>query len=191
MSTKVAQPLNLTKYFDDQCKLLLRQKWKMIHSEDSLGDPELSFPGVYLIAESDSLLEGKPISPDEIHYVGMSNSKGGVRKRLEQFKSGLQVTPEQRASAGGKHSAARHWVNHNGGKTYSGSGRRKFYFAATMIKRNKAPFQPSDLRVNGQVACLEYYLLAYLMEKRPAKDLPRWNCSDFGRNIAGAKVAEN
>ena len=47
----------------------------------------LEFPGVYAIALSDKDLASTPFEwSDEIIYIGMTNAKGGLKSRLQQFE---------------------------------------------------------------------------------------------------------
>src|ERR1039458_5042443 len=46
----------------------------------------LDVPGVYVLARSDSKLAGQAFSwCEDVIYVGMTNSKAGLRGRLQQF----------------------------------------------------------------------------------------------------------
>jgi hypothetical protein len=53
-------------------------------------DERLRYPGVYLLAYGAKELEGQNVKIDDVYYIGMSNSAGGVRSRLRQFKSALE-----------------------------------------------------------------------------------------------------
>ena len=69
---------------------LFNQKWQRLHADGSLQTDKLSYPGVYLLAYTGKKLEGMGINPRDVLYVGMSNSAGGVRQRLDQFMTGIK-----------------------------------------------------------------------------------------------------
>jgi hypothetical protein len=66
----------------------LASKWSNL--DDACSDQNLRFPGVYILAHSDRQLSGKQVELENIFYVGMSVSAGGVRQRLKQFKAGIE-----------------------------------------------------------------------------------------------------
>jgi hypothetical protein len=99
--------------------------------------------------------------------LGMSNAAGGVGSRLKQFKAGIEKY--------GVHSGAmRFYREYGGGKPFSGtkSGKRVYFVALTFeCESNKSLAKPDDLRLMGQINCLEYYAIARLGEhtgKNPA-----------------------
>src|SRR5437773_11839524 len=68
---------------------LFTQKWTLIQSTTKSFDNG-DQPGVYLLAYTEKDLDGQPIALEDIFYVGMSNSAGGINKRLRQFTYGLE-----------------------------------------------------------------------------------------------------
>jgi len=51
----------------------------------------LNCPGVYALAISRSVLSGKAFSwQREIVYIGMTNAKGGLKSRLQQFDNSIK-----------------------------------------------------------------------------------------------------
>ena len=51
----------------------------------------LKFPGVYAIARSDGNLTSTPFEwSEEIIYIGMTNAKGGLKSRLQQFENTIK-----------------------------------------------------------------------------------------------------
>lgn len=138
---------------------LLSTKWTRLHS-NGLFPREGKYPGIYILAYSDTDLQGKEIDLNEIFYVGMSNSLGGVNQRLKQFLAGIEN--------GCCHSAAqRFFRDYANSVPYSKLENRKtFYVAYVPIKCQvgKASRTPEDLRMMGEVTRLEYYVLAHIKE---------------------------
>lgn len=137
---------------------LFSKSWTGLHSSESFVRPDLKFPGVYLLAYTESDIEGAPVSARDVFYVGMSNARSGVRGRLNQFRAGIEKN--------GLHSGAMRFFREYGrNKPFSiaKSGKR-FCFAALTLPcvSDKAAAKAEDLRAMGHVACLEYYAIAYV-----------------------------
>lgn len=135
-------------------RILFSQKWTSLH--DGLGSlSNATCPGVYLLAYSKGL-QGQSIAFEDIFYVGMSHSRGGVQARLKQFLAGIEN--------GRVHSGAMRFQKEFGkGIPFSRMRNRKtFYLASVPIDCNvdKATRTAKDLRKMGDVAALEYYVLA-------------------------------
>jgi hypothetical protein len=106
---------------------LFEKHWGWLHADHWDHDTQLKFPGVYLLAYSDKGLDGQKVEVADVFYVGMSNSKGGVRARLDQFKSAI----EGRRG----HSAGNYCYQRNGQKPFSElRTQKKFYFAACCLE---------------------------------------------------------
>lgn len=139
--------------------LLLTQKWARLHG-NLTGLKDGSYPGVYVLAYSDQDLEGKPINPRDIFYVGMSNSQGGVRQRLGQFLRAIEM--------GTGHSGGnRFYAEYAHDRPFSELENRKTFFVAVVTipcDVDKKDRTPADLRAMGDVAALEYYVLAHIRE---------------------------
>ena len=61
--------------------------WIRWIERNQLGET-LKFPGVYAIALSDKDLTSTPFEwSEEIIYIGMTNAKGGLKSRLQQFEN--------------------------------------------------------------------------------------------------------
>jgi hypothetical protein len=144
---------------------LMAGTWTDLHGPDALRGRDLSDPGVYVIAYSGRDLGGLSIDPEDVLYVGMSNNGNGVQDRLHQFMQGLEGT--------GKHSGARRmYRDYHGGRPYSQmatSGR--IFFAAVTLPCNshKRTATADDYRAMGEVANLEYAVIAHLMERTGRK----------------------
>lgn len=140
---------------------LFRQRWVVLLDGKTLARPDLIYPGVYLLAFTSDKIAGSTVKPEQILYVGMSNSAGGVRARIKQFIRGIEKN--------GLHSAAMRFFREQcGGKPYSQLRTRKcFYVAACTIEceSNKVNATPDDLRTMGHVACLEYYAIARIVQR--------------------------
>ena len=64
-------------------------KWAAWADREKL--EELTYPGIYALALSKVNLSGRPFSwIKEIMYVGMTNSKGGLKSRLKQFDNTIR-----------------------------------------------------------------------------------------------------
>lgn len=119
------------------------------------------FPGVYLLAYTEKNLEDTAVNIKDVFYVGMSNSKGGVFQRLNQFIKGIEKCD--------LHSAAVRFFREYANNTpFSRTGiNKKFYviFLSIPCKVNKEERSAEDLRKMGEVAKFEYDVLAYIKEK--------------------------
>ena len=114
----------------------------------------LDYPGVYALAISRMNLDGKAFSwQPEIVYVGMTNSKGGLKSRLRQFDNTIK-----------------------GGEGHGGGHRFRFkhsdyskltnllYVCVCPYECNVSSITPSDLRIMGEVAKQEYECFALFVE---------------------------
>ena len=91
----------------------------------------------------------------------------GVRQRLKQFRGGIEKN--------GLHSGAmRFYREYCGNRAFSKARTgKRLYFAAVTVPcvSNKVAAEAGDLRLMGHVACLEYYVMAHIVEvtgRRPA-----------------------
>ncbi len=142
-----------------EIKKLLEKTWIKLEDYKSLNDSQ--YPGVYILAYSDKNLEKKQIKIEDIFYVGMSNSLGGVKQRLFQFISGIE------RSYG--HSAGnRFFQDYSKGKSFAVANHRKKFFVASLslsCKVHKDERTAEDLRKMGEVTKFEYEVLAYIKER--------------------------
>jgi len=131
-----------------------RQKWQLFNNELRLSLP--SNPGVYAFAYTEKKLEGEKAKPADIFYVGMSNSKKGLKGRINSFNRGIRK--------GDSHSGAiRFFKNYLKRKSYyKVKSQKKLWIAHLPLdcKVIKDRRTPKDLRTMGKVACLEYFVLA-------------------------------
>ncbi len=110
----------------------------------------MNYPGVYAIAVSETDILGEPFRwIEEIVYVGMTNSKGGLKSRLRQFDRTIK-----------------------GGKGHGGAVRVRFkharysklaptlYVAVKPFSCDVSSNRPTDLRIMGEVAQHEYECFA-------------------------------
>jgi hypothetical protein len=143
---------------------LFRLRWVPLNAE-ALARPDLIYPGVYLLAFASERFAGETIKPDQVLYVGMSNSAGGVRSRLKQFIKGIERN--------GYHSGAmRFYREQCKGEPFAKlKTRKRLYVAALTIEceGDKVDAEPTDLRLMGHVACLEYYAIARIAQKTGKK----------------------
>jgi hypothetical protein len=152
---------------------LFRGPWRRLHAQNWDLSDQLQYPGVYLLAYSDNALDGHPINVGDVYYVGMSTAAGGVWQRLKQFKSALEI--------GKGHSAGNRYYRSNGCAPFSEYVSAKtFYFTALCIpcESRKTTAKANDFRKMGQVACIEYYAIAHVLEN--GKKVPPLNKSAGG-----------
>ena len=140
---------------------LFSGSWVNLHRADAFQRPDLTFPGVYLLAFTAADLEDRVVDVREVFYVGMSNSTGGVRQRLKQFKTGIEVND--------LHSGAmRFYRDYCHGRPFSAANtEQRLFFAALTIQcqSNKSAATPDDMRQMGHVCCLENYAIAHVAEQ--------------------------
>lgn len=138
---------------------LLDKKWtNLIENHGSLEKNKC--PGVYILAFTDKDLEGKSINIEDIFYVGMTNSLGGVKQRLSQFIQGIKKSRSHSAGM-------RFFKEYSMGKPFDSNQDKTFFVAFVSIpcKVNKSERTAEDLRKMGEVAKFEYDVLAYIKEK--------------------------
>ncbi|MDP2628535.1 MAG: hypothetical protein Q8P15_01410 [Nanoarchaeota archaeon] len=117
-------------------------------------------PGVYILAYTDKDLEGKSIKIEDIFYVGMTNSRGGLKQRLNQFISGIH-------KCYGHSAGNRFFQDYSKGKSFAIANHKKKFFVASLsfpCKVHKDERTAEDLRKMGEVAKFEYEVLAYIKE---------------------------
>lgn len=133
-------------------------------------------PGVYVLAITSTDLRGQPFSwIPEIAYVGMTNSRGGLGRRLYQFDN----TIRGREGHGG---ACRVRYVHR----YYDDLVNQPYVAVRKFPCNVWPAGPEDLRVMGEVAREEYSCFAEYCERFGS--LPQFNRRDSPK-LSGADLA--
>lgn len=148
----------------DNIELLLENaKWRLLTSK-ALYVKNFIYendPGVYVIARSEIDLSYKKIDPKDIFYIGMSNSRFGVRGRLKQF---LNAVTGKRGHSGGNRFLSDFLPKE---VHVDSNSERKFFYAAFCLSCNveKEYREPNDLLTMGEVARLEYLLLAHVKEK--------------------------
>jgi hypothetical protein len=145
---------------DSFVRSLFGETWASLHPRGSLARPALRFPGAYILAYSEAELDGAAVAAQDVLYVGMSNAAGGVRHRLKQFLDGIE---KKRQHSG----AMRFYREYCGDQPFSKAKTGKqLYFAAVTVPcvSNKVTATAGDLRLMGLVACLEYYVIAHVVE---------------------------
>jgi hypothetical protein len=125
--------------------------------------PDLAYPGVYALAISSTDISGTSFSwLKEIFYIGMTNSKGGLKSRLQQFDNTI-----------------------NGGYGHGGGQRVRFKHANYARLKSRlyvsvhswdcdvTSNKPGDLRMMGEIAKHEYECFALFVER--FDHLPEFN----------------
>lgn len=114
----------------------------------------VNYPGIYCIAVSDKTLNEFSFIP-ELEYIGMTNSKGGLRSRLRQFDATIKKI---RTHHGGADRFLFEYENYEEIKD-------NIYVAVRSFKCNTKSPTPNDLRVMGDVAKCEWDCWAICIEK--------------------------
>jgi hypothetical protein len=148
---------------------LLSQKWAKLSREHPTVD-QGEKPGAYLLAFAQKNLERQKINLCDVFYVGMSNARRGVNGRLKQFVNAIEGKSDKHAA--GKR-FFKEWCN---GTPYSQLAcNKQFYVTGITVpcQVEKGKRAPEDLRKMGEVAALEYYVLAAI-KGEPSSE-PRLN----------------
>ena len=116
---------------------------------------QLQYPGVYAIALSEQDISATPFSwCEEIFYIGMTNAKGGLKSRLRQFDNTIKGG---NGHGGGHRVRFKHPDYHNLA--------RRLYVSVCSCRCDVESSRPTDLRIMGDVAKLEYECFAVFVEK--------------------------
>ncbi len=133
-------------------------KWKERNSIDKCKQP-----GVYAIAISKIRVSGKVFKWDKkIVYFGMTNSKGGILARINQFDRTIQG----KDGHGGAYRVINKYSNY---KTLV----PKLYVSICPFDCDVTSNKPKDLNTMGEVAKFEYVCFAKYVHK--FKRLPEFN----------------
>ena len=128
-------------------------KWHRWARRD--GVPALGRPGIYIIAKSEQDLSGQDFEwIEEIIYIGMTNSRGGLRSRLRQFDQTLKGNIKH----GGADRVLYRYRDYEG--LVAG-----LYVAVLPVECDVKSNQPQDLRRMGDILRLEFYCFAEYAER--------------------------
>lgn len=117
----------------------------------------LEYPGVYVLAISREDFSGTPFSwLPEIVCIGMSNAKGGLKSRLQQFDRTVKTEGVR------DHNPARRV---RAKYTDYASLTSRLYVAVCSRKCRVKSQNPADLRIMGDVAKHEFECLAVFVER--------------------------
>ena len=135
--------------------------WKRWADRDTIEG--VNFPGVYALAISEADLSGEPFMwLREIVYIGMTNSKGGLKSRLRQFDNTIHHKEG--------HGGARRFL----AKYPDPASLAKHLFVSVCAQERKLSWHdPSDLRSMGRVARQEYECMATYYDE--FAQLPEFN----------------
>jgi hypothetical protein len=125
--------------------------------------PLIKCPGVYLVAISSINLEGELPSFADVHYVGMTVSKGGLAQRWRNFDRAIN-------DSNGKHSGGRRILKALG--PYS-KWERELFVSAFAIDAKFQETSVKNLITKGIVTYLEYETMAKVFTK--TGKLPEFN----------------
>jgi hypothetical protein len=122
----------------------------------------INHPGVYALVMTANDISGEPFSwRKEIVYFGMTNSKGGLKSRLQQFSNTIK--------GGEGHGGARRFRF----KFDYADAEQQLFVAVCPQDCDVDRLRPSDLRIMGEIASYEYECLAEYVEKYT--ELPIFN----------------
>ncbi len=127
--------------------------WAKWQDRNSL--PDLKDPGVYVIALSDHDLAGKSFSwcSKKIVYIGMTNSKDGLKSRLQRFEYTI-------IGKNGHGGALRVRFKHSVYDTLV----PKLFVSVCSYNCDVTSNAPEDFRIMGDVAKFEYECFAVFTE---------------------------
>jgi hypothetical protein len=121
---------------------------------DRNGLEGVKLPGVYSIAHCDKDISGRSFDwTKDIIYIGMTNSKGGLKSRLQQFEN----TIVGKQGHGGAHRVSHRYPDYEDLVPL-------LYVSVFPVNCNVLSNLPSDLRAMGGVAKLEYECIAQFVE---------------------------
>lgn len=136
-------------------------KWTKWNDRDSLNG--IKFPGIYCIAISElDLSEQDFVWISMITYVGMTNSKAGLKGRLKQFDN----TIIGKTGHGGADRFRFKYENYQ-------DLTDKLYVSVCFFECDVKSNAPKDLRVMGEIAKFEYDCFAEYVAK--FGELPEFN----------------
>jgi len=121
--------------------------------EDRNGLEGIKYPGIYCIAVSKKSLN-KFSFISELVYIGMTNSKLGLKRRLLQFDNTIK---KKRTNHGGADRFLYKYKNYEDVKD-------NIYVAVQAFKCNNKNPSPDDLRIMGKVTKCEYDCWALYIE---------------------------
>lgn len=123
----------------------------------------ISLPGVYVIAFSKKDISGNSFKwTRDIIYIGMTNSKGGLKSRLQQFEN----TIKGREGHGGARRVRYKYPNHK-------ALIPQLYVSIWLTECNVESNKPADLLAMGDVAKREYECFACFVKRYG--QLPEFN----------------
>ena len=123
----------------------------------------IKYPGIYIICHSEVDIEGSPFEWNEnIIYIGMTNSKQGLRGRLKQFDNTLR-------GKSGHGGASRVIFKYKENLTLV----ENLYVAVQYFECDVKSKQVEDLLVMGGVASYEYVCFAEYVKRY--NRLPEFN----------------
>ncbi len=138
-------------------------KWYRFDQRQTIEN--VQYPGIYAIAISASDIAGTQFDyRKEIAYFGITNSKGGLRGRLDQFNNTLRDRPGP-----GHGGVERFRYDYQDGNALA----KVLYLAVCPFKCDVLSIARTDLETMGEVARAEYLALANYAERFGR--LPKYN----------------
>ena len=134
-------------------------RWNDRHSIDGS-----DYPGVYVLRIGNSRFIGRKAKVADCHYIGMTNSRKGLKGRWGQFDRAIRG---KRGHSGGNLIYSK--LGH-----YDDWPKRLFVAAMPVICQTVDPTS-RDYRLMGIVAYLEYEAFAVFRRSHPKIRKPRFN----------------
>jgi len=131
------------------------------------GIKDCDMPGIYLIAIGPKRPMNS-IKSANVSYIGMTNSKGGLRSRWRQFDHAIRTGK-------GKHSGGNAVYHDRGTYKNQWSGNDRLYVCAMPIQCTVTAPTSEDLTKMGWVAFLEYAAFAEYRRHWNDRARPKYN----------------
>jgi hypothetical protein len=147
-------------YIDNMASRIFSEKWETLPPDTRVIARMFKggMAGVYLLAypNADKDLSGNRVKSSDVYYIGMTVSKSGLRGRLKGFIRSANGKSRQ-------HSGGVEFFRQNRSRSYANTYRRRPLFFVTFSIEcctTKSEATANDFYEMGNVACLEYYLVA-------------------------------
>lgn len=154
-------------------------KWVRWSERASLSG--IKYPGVYALAVSAKDISNLAFHwPKEIKYFGMTNSVGGLQKRLHQFN--YTIAHKKKGIHGGAERFLRKYNDYI-------ELTKKLYVSVCTIECDVKSNEPRDLLKMGEVAWIEYYCFSEY--KKRHKTIPKFNDKKNSKKYEWATTNEH
>lgn len=139
-------------------------KWQYWPDRDRLNG--ISFPGVYMLAVTDKDLTGKVVRFKDVSYIGMTNSRAGLRGRWNQLSRSIN---------GGTGHSGGNAIQKKLGVYDSWKDDLDLYVCALSVPCDVKRRSAKDLHLMGAVCYLEYAAFLQFQRACPKVGSPEFN----------------